>query len=88
MKDTTKEKILKAGVKLWPNCTLSNIAEAVKLTHPAILYHFPGVALKREIIKYAVASDNSRIIVQLIAEKHPAIRGMSPDDRMKHFNAV
>jgi AcrR family transcriptional regulator len=88
MKKTTKERILDAGVKLWPNITLQAIADEAKLTHPAILYHFPGVTLKREIIKHAIKTGESRIIVQLIAAKHPAIRGMSEADRIRHFNLI
>ncbi len=86
--DKTKEKILEAGVKLWPNITAQAVAAEAKMTHPNVLYHFPGDTLKFAVAEHAVRKGESRVIVQLMAEKHPAIKNLSAADRIRHFNAI
>lgn len=86
--DKTREKILKAGVEIWPNVSLSAVARAVGLTHPAVLYHFPNNSLENAIAEYAVKIGESKIIMFLIAYEHPAVKKMSIADRIKHFNAT
>jgi len=81
----TREKILTAGVKLWPDISLSKVARACGMTHAAVLYHYPGDSLKGAIATYAVEQRESRVIVQLIAEKHPAIEHLSHGERAAHF---
>ena len=84
----TKLKILNAGLYLWPEITLENVAKAASITHPAILYHFPQGSLKDAIAEHAVHTGHSRIIVQLLGSGHKAVEKLSPADRIKHFNAV
>ena len=86
--ERTKERILKAGLLIWPNITLQAVAKVAKMTHPNILYHFPQGILKDSIAEYAVSSGNSRIIVQLMAEGHRAADRLSPAERIKHFNEL
>jgi len=86
--DKTREKILNAGVKLWPNVTLSSVGRELELTHAAISYHFPGDSLKSVVAEHAVTTGVSRVIVQLIAEKHPAVSTMPTGERHSHFRAV
>lgn len=84
--DKTKLKILDAGLRVWPYVTPSSIAAETGLAHTAILYHFPGLSLKRAVVDHAVRKKHSRIIVQLIAIDHPAIRGMSKAERTQHYS--
>jgi len=85
----TKEKILKAGLTLWPNVTLEGVAAAAKMeSHNAVLYHFPNGTLRAAVAEYAVESGCSKVIVQLIGSGHAAVRELSPTDRAKHFKNV
>jgi AcrR family transcriptional regulator len=86
--DKTREKILEAGVKLWPHVTLQSIASLTGMTHPAILYHFPDGTIKGAVAEYAVKIGESRVIVALMAEKHPAVLKLPAADRIRHFNAI
>jgi AcrR family transcriptional regulator len=88
MKKDTRTKILDAGVQCWPDISVSAIANAAGITHPAIFYYFTKDSLKLAIAKHAVETGNSRVIVQLIASRHPAINKMSAAEKMRHFNAV
>ena len=86
--DKTREKILDAGVKLWPEVSLSAIGRETGLTHAAISYHFPLEQLRDKIAEHAVKKKTSRIIIQLIAERHPAVEDLSTGERSAHFFAV
>lgn len=85
----TKERILDAGVDLWPDITLKAVADAADLKHTAVLYYFPTVsALKTAVARHAVEKGNSRVIVQLLAQKHPSVKDMPPAQRIHHFNSI
>lgn len=84
----TKEKILEKGLQLWPDITLQAVAKATGLTHPAILYHFPGNTLKDAIAEHAIEQGASRVIVQLMASGHKAAEKLSMADKIRHFNAI
>ncbi len=85
----TKEKILKAGVSLWPDVTLEAVARKAKLeSHQVVLYHFPNGTLRDAVAEYAVENDFSKVVVQLIGSGHRAAKDMSPTDRARHFKAV
>ena len=86
--DKTRERILNAGVKVWPNVSLSILGRETGLTHAAISYHFPLEQLRDRVAEHAVAIGASRVIVQLIAEKHPAVAGLSGGERSAHFFTV
>lgn len=85
--EKTREKILNAGLNLWPNVTASTVGRAAGLSHAAVLYHFPGT-LRDAVADHAVATGDSRVIVQLMAAGHSAVDKLSPADRIKHFNAI
>lgn len=86
--EKTKQKILKAGVKLWPDVSLANVARECDLTHAAVLYHFPSMTLKMSIARFAVDQGNSNVIVQLIGAGHTAIADLCETDRQRHFDAI
>lgn len=86
--DKTREKILNAGVKIWPEMSLSKIGRETGLTHAAISYHFPLEQLRDRVAEHAVAIGESRVIVQLIAEKHPAVDHLTAGEKSAHFFTV
>ena len=87
--EETKLQMLDAGVKLWPNVTARAIGRAMtpQLTHSAVAYHF-GSALIDSVATHAVKTGNSRVIAQLIATNHKAVRKLSQAERMKHLKAM
>lgn len=86
--DKAKQKILKAGLRLWPEASLTNVAKAAGMTKAAVLYHYPAGTLQDSIAEHAVAIKDSRVVVQLIGAGHKAAEGLSPSERIKHFNNV
>lgn len=87
--DETKQKILDAGIKLWPNVTGRGVATYIGMKHPTVAWHFgKSDELRAAVAQYAVEIGNSRVIAQLIAVRHPAIRKMPDHVRQKHMNAA
>lgn len=84
--EQTKEAILKAGLELWPDVTPSTIAAKLGITHAAVLYHFPNV--KEAVAQYAVESDCSPVIVQMLATNHKLVRDMPAPERLRHFSSL
>jgi AcrR family transcriptional regulator len=86
--EKTKQAILDAGVKLWPKVTAREISRRLDITHPTINYHFPGDELQDAVAAHAVKTGNSRVIAQLIATKHRAVRKLTVIERQKHMDAA
>lgn len=89
--DKQKRKILDAGLKIWragERLTLRAVADAVGVTHAAVLYHFKEDGLFDAVAAHAVDRGDSHIIVQLIAQGHAAVKDLSPADRRKHMKAM
>lgn len=87
--EKTRQKILTAGVRLWPDITLEAVAKSAKVkSHNVVLYHFPDGSLKDAIARHAVETGNSKIIVQLVGLGHDAIKKVSPPERAEHFKAL
>lgn len=81
--ENTRKRILESGLKLWPDVTPSSIAADLGITHAAVLYHFENV--KDAVAQYALDSDYSPVIVQMIASNHKFTRGMKGSERLRHF---
>ena len=79
----TRELILESGLKLWPNVTPSAIAADLGITHATVLYHFENV--KEAVAQYALDTDCSRVIVQMLASNHKLTKDMSGSERLRHF---
>ncbi len=87
--DKIKAAILDAGMRVWPDVSARRIGRELGLTHSAVLYHFDDSAsLKEAIAVHAVEQKNSAIIVELIAQKHSSVVGLSDADRQRHMRAV
>jgi AcrR family transcriptional regulator len=86
----TKENILKTGLKMWienpDHVSANGIANRIGMAHGTVLYHFPE-GVKDAVAEYAVEISNSRVIAQLIALNHKAIKKMSATERLKHLKA-
>lgn len=87
----TKDRILQAGIEMWLKDSSSVSANAIskhcKITHGTVLYHFPE-GVKDAVAQHAVNIGNSRIIVELMGQGHPAVENLSPSERSRHFKAI
>lgn len=87
-----KEKYVGQAVRIaeegLERLTFSRIAERLHTSAQRIYYHFPGghKELRDKVIEHALKEGNSRVIVQLIAMKDPAVKELSPGVRYKHLN--
>ena len=78
--ETIRRKILAAGVRLWAaggesQVTLERVALACNLTHSGVLYHFKSAGRMRHAVAcHAIETDESRVIVQLQAINHRALK--------------
>lgn len=86
-----RKKILETGLKLWrldpSKVSARNIARRLNRTHSAVLYYFDG-DLKERIAEYAVEVGDAKVIAQLIATGHPAIRSMDKKTRLDYMTKV
>lgn len=81
--ENTRTRILESGLKLWPDVTPSSIAADLGISHATIIYHFPNV--KDAVAQYALDTDCSFVIVQMIASNHKLVRNMKGSERLRHF---
>lgn len=83
-----RDEILKAGIKAWhespQSVTASNIGRMIGLTHAGVLYHFPK-GLKDAVAAHAVELCDKRIVAQLIVCKHPLVKHLAGQERMKYL---
>lgn len=84
----TREKILKAASKTWPDVSPTTLAKATGMTHPNILYHFPDNSIVDGLVEYAIEHNLSCIIVWAIAMGHKAVEGLPNAERTRHFQVV
>lgn len=85
--------ILETGAKLWRDdpakVTSRKIASILKMSHGGVLYHFGTVEdMRKAIAVHAIEKGDSRVIVHLIAARHPTIKHMSDADRLAHMQAA
>ena len=81
--ENTRTRILETGLKLWPDVTPSSIANAMGITHATVLYHFSDI--KEAVAQYALDTDCSRVIVQMLASNHRLVKDMKGSERLRHF---
>ena len=87
--DEVKRRILETGVQLWPYATARAIGRELDLSHSAILYHFGNSELLAlDVARYAVHTGNAKVILQLLANDHPAVRDMTPRERRKYLDGM
>lgn len=84
-----KTKILNVGMRHWPVVNSRAIGRDLGIAHTNVLYHFGDIeTLRNAIADEAVRVKNSRVIAQLIIEKHKAIASMNEQDRKRHMAAA
>lgn len=71
-----KEKILNAGLLLYPDVTITSIAEHLKTSKPSVHYHFKADEIKKAVEEHAIQKDHQRVIAKMIALK---------SDRVAHW---
>ena len=83
---TARERILDAGLRLWPDVSAHGIGRIIGMSHAGILYYFKNAAdLRYSVARHAVACGDSRVIRFLIAERHDVVSAMPELDRMQHM---
>lgn len=84
----TREKILNIGLNLWPDVTVTNIAEKADLTYQAVIYHYPKEKLKNAIAEHAIEVDDKKVVAQLILANHKFVRNMTSDEKTTYLQSV
>jgi AcrR family transcriptional regulator len=84
----TRDKILEAGVAVWPDVTARSISRQIGMTHPAILYHFPNGSLRESVVSYALKNRCSRVIAHLIVTGDKSVSDLSSQERQQHLSAI
>lgn len=84
--ENTRIRILESGLKLWPDVTPSTIAADLGIAHSTVIHHFENV--KDAVAQYALDTDCSLVIVQMIASNHKLVRNMKGSERLRHFAKV
>lgn len=86
-----RDKILKAGLKLWrkdpASVSAREIGRMVGLSHSGVLYYFNG-DLKDQIASYAIATQDVKVIAQLILMNHPAVSKLSKIERFDYIQKL
>lgn len=72
-----KTKILNAGLVLYPDVTITTIAEYLNTSKPSVHYHFKADEIRAAVEEHAVQKDNQRVISKMIALK---------SDRVAHWD--
>ncbi len=87
--ERTRERIMETGCDIWPNVSCRAIARKLGITHCAVLYHYSTVeALRAAIADYAVRNERARVIAQLIATDHTAVRDMPAAERARYLGEL
>lgn len=84
--ENTRIRILESGLKLWPDVTPSTIAADLGIAHSTVIHHFENV--KDAVAQYALDTDCSLVVVQMIASNHKLVRNMKGSERLRHFANV
>ena len=80
--EQVRAAILQTGLAMWPDVTARGIGSALGLTHAGCLHHFKSSARLRDAIAaYAVRVRDPVVVPQLIAARHPAVSGLSEDEK-------
>lgn len=88
---TKQLDILEKGLALWrvdPQfVTARRIANELGVVHGSVLYYFRNsqITLRDAIAFHAVEQGDSRVIASLVAMRHPAVNGLTDDQRREHM---
>ena len=80
-----KNEILGAGLKVYPEVTLTKIAEVLGVSTPSIFYHFTAKELKEAVEEYALKVDDRQVIAQMITAKNEQVAHMTDKEKLKYL---
>ena len=86
--DSTRTRILKAGIRMWKKDPASVNAHAISkyigMTHGTVMYHFP-YGVRDAVAEYALEIKDPVIIAQLIATGSALVKNMAPSERTEYM---
>jgi len=80
-----KNKILDAGLRVYPNVTITRIADDLGASKPAVFYHFRADEIKEAVEDYAVEIDDGYVIAQMITAKAEGVAHISDKEKLKYL---
>lgn len=80
-----KTKILDAGLRLYPNVTITRVAELLEVSKPSVFYHFNAAEIKEAVEEYAVEIDDKQVIAQMITAKSGGVSHITDKDKLKYL---
>lgn len=88
--DRRRRDLLDAALAIWATdpagVTLRGVARRAGVSHGVVTYHFGSLdGLQADAASLAVSEGHSRVIAQLIATRHPAVRDMDEETRHAHM---
>lgn len=81
----TREKILNAALKAWPDTTSRGVAKFTDLSHITV-FHYYGDTLKDIVPAYALEVEDCDVIVKLIADKHPSVDHLTTEEKLSYID--
>lgn len=82
--ERARQAILTEGLRQWPHVTARGIGKALGMSHTGCLWHWRphGIdALKDAVAAEAVRRGDVRVVRMLIVSGHPAVAGLSAEQR-------
>lgn len=80
-----KTKILDAGLKLYPNVTVTKIAKALNTSRSRVFYHFRASEIKDAVEEYAIEVDDKYVIAQMVAARTELVKDMSDKEKLRYL---
>ncbi len=80
-----KDKILKAGLKLYPNVTITSVADMLEVSKPSVFYHYRADEIKEAVEEHAVEIDDIQVIAMMITSMNERVDHMSNKDKLKYL---
>lgn len=80
-----KHKILDAGLQVYPNVTITNIANVLGVSTPSVFYHFKSNEILEAVEEYAVEIEHKQVIAQMITAKSDKMNFMTDKEKLKYL---
>ena len=80
-----KHKILDAGLQVYPNVTITNVAKVLGISPPSVFYHFTGDEILEAVEDYAVEIEHKQVIAQMITAKNERVGELTDKEKLKYL---
>lgn len=80
-----KNKILEAGLRTYPNVTITNVANYMGVSKPSVFYYFRANEIKEAVEEYALQVDDKSVIAQMITSKVERVGHLSEKEKMAYL---